>query len=53
MNRRLFRWGLFPYPTGAIDYLKYPLTVTGARFVEALNFRPRFGLKEIFHSVEQ
>jgi UDP-glucose 4-epimerase len=48
---RLFHWGLWPYPTGAIDYLKYPVTLSGRRFMEATNFRPLFGLEEIFHSV--
>lgn len=48
---RLFRWGALPYPAGAIDYLKYPVTVSGERFVEATNFRPLFGLEEIFQSV--
>ncbi len=48
---RMFRWGLWPYPAGAIDFLKYPVTLSGKRFVEATNFRPLFGLEEIFHSV--
>jgi UDP-glucose 4-epimerase len=48
---RLFRWGVVPYPAAAIDYLKYPVTVSGERFVEATNFRPLFGLEEIFQSV--
>jgi UDP-glucose 4-epimerase len=48
---RLFRWGALPYPAGAIDYLKYPVTVSGERFLEATNFRPLFGLEEIFQSV--
>ncbi len=47
----LFRWGASPYPVGAIDFLKYPVTLSGKRFVEATNFRPLFGLEEIFHSV--
>jgi UDP-glucose 4-epimerase len=50
---RMFRWGLWPYPTGAIDFLKYPVTLSGKRFVEATNFRPLFGLEEIFHSVHR
>jgi UDP-glucose 4-epimerase len=48
---RLFRWGMIPYPPGAIDYLKFPITLSGARFVEATRFRPTFGLEEIFHSI--
>ncbi len=50
---RLFRWGLIPYPAGAIDYLKYPATISGQRFIEATNFRCLFGLEEIFHSVRR
>ena len=48
---RLFRWGMIPYPPGAIDYLKFPITLSGARFVEATRFRPMFGLEEIFQSI--
>lgn len=50
---RLFHWGLWPYPDGAIDYLKYPVTLSGKRFVEATGFRPLFGLEEIFQSVRR
>jgi len=50
---RLFRWGLVPYPPGAIDYLKYPVTVSGERFERATDFRCRFGLEEIFASVRR
>ncbi|NNL65517.1 MAG: NAD-dependent epimerase/dehydratase family protein [Myxococcales bacterium] len=48
---RLFGLGLLPYPPGAIDYLKFPITLSGSRFVEATKFRPLFGLEEIFHSL--
>jgi UDP-glucose 4-epimerase len=51
MFARLFRYGLIPYPPGAIDYLKFPITLSGARFVEATRFRPLFGLGEIFQSI--
>ena len=50
---RLFRWGLLPYPPVAIDYLKYPITVSGDRFVDATNFRPLFSLQEIFQSLRR
>ena len=50
---RLYRWGLAPYPSGAIDYLKYPVTVSGKRFADASGFRCRFGLEEIFESVRR
>ncbi len=51
--KRLFRLGLSSYPAGAIDYLKYPLTVSGSRFIEATSFRCLFGLEEIFQSVRR
>jgi UDP-glucose 4-epimerase len=53
MVDRLFRLGLFPYPAGALDYIKYPVTLSGRRFVEATHFRPLFSLEEIFHSVRR
>ncbi|MBW2372313.1 MAG: NAD-dependent epimerase/dehydratase family protein [Deltaproteobacteria bacterium] len=51
--RRLFDWGLWPYPEGALDYLKFPVTLSGKRFVDATGFRPLFGLEEIFHGVHR
>jgi UDP-glucose 4-epimerase len=53
MFERMFRLGLWEFPPGAIDYLKYPVTLSGKRFIEATNFRPLFGLEEIFHSVRR
>ena len=50
---RLYRMGMLPYPPGAIDYLKFPVTVSGDRFVDATNFRCTYGLEEIFHSVRR
>jgi UDP-glucose 4-epimerase len=50
---RLFRWGLIPYPPGAIDFLKYPITISGSRFVDATGFSCLFGLEEIFQSVRR
>src|SRR5262249_36819090 len=41
---RLFRFGLFPYPAGALDYIKYPVTLSGRRFAEATRFKPLFSL---------
>jgi UDP-glucose 4-epimerase len=49
--RRLFARGMVPWPEGAIDFLKFPVTLSGRRFVDATNFRPLFGLEEIFQSV--
>jgi len=42
---------LIPYPPGAIDYLKFPLTLSGDRFVDATNFKPLFSLEETLQSV--
>jgi hypothetical protein len=50
---RMFRLGLWPYPAGAFDYLKYPVTLSGKRFKEATDFRPLFGLEEIFQSIRR
>jgi UDP-glucose 4-epimerase len=50
---RLFRWGLIPFPPGAIDFLKYPITLSGNRFVDATGFRCLFGLEETFQSVRR
>jgi len=48
---RLFKWHAIDVPPGAIDYLKYPVTLDGSRFAAATGFRPVIGLDEIFHSV--
>lgn len=49
--RLLFGTGFAPWPPGAIDYLKYPVTLDGRRFAEASGFRPLFGLDETFASL--
>jgi len=49
--RRLFRLGLSAYPPGALDFLKYPITLSGERFAVATGFQPLFGLKETLQSV--
>ena len=48
---RLFRMRALDVPPGALDYLKYPITLDGSRFTQATGFRPLFGLEEIFHSM--
>ncbi len=48
---RLFSWGLYPFPPGAIDFAKYPCTLDGSSFRAATGFRPRFSLAETFASV--
>lgn len=47
----LFRSGLYPFPPGAIDFVKYPCTLDGSRFQAETGFKPRFSLEEIFASV--
>ena len=44
----LFRLGLFPFPPGAIDFVKYPCTVEGSRFRAATGFSPVLTLRDIF-----
>lgn len=48
---QLYAAGLFPLPAGAIDYIKYPCTVSGQRFFEASGFRAAFGLRETFQTL--
>jgi UDP-glucose 4-epimerase len=50
---RLFQWGLNPFPPGAIDYLKFPLTISGDAFADAAGFKPQYGLEEIFQSLRR
>ncbi|MEA2627033.1 MAG: UDP-glucose 4-epimerase [Candidatus Binatota bacterium] len=48
---RLFDLGLFHVPPGAIDFIKYPCTVSGKRFLAATGFKPLFTLDETFASI--
>jgi UDP-glucose 4-epimerase len=50
---RLFRLGLFHTPPGAVDFIKYPCTVSGKRFVEETGFKPLFTLEETFASIRE
>lgn len=49
--RMLFGAGVVPWPPGALDYLKFPVTLSGKRFIEATGFQPIFGLAETFASL--
>ena len=51
LYRRLFQLGLTSHPPGALDYLKFPITLSGDRFIDATSFRPLFGLAETLQSV--
>jgi len=46
--RTFFRWGLYPFPPGAIDFAKYPCTLDGSNFAETTGFEPRYSLADIF-----
>jgi len=48
---RLFRYGLYPLPADAVDFVKYPCTIDGRRFRQATGFRPLFTLEETLRSV--
>jgi hypothetical protein len=50
---RLFQWGVGSYPAGMLDFLKYPVSLSGERFSEASKFRPQYSLSEIFESVRK
>jgi UDP-glucose 4-epimerase len=50
---RLFQLGLFHTPPGAIDFIKYPCTVSGKRFVQETGFKPLFTLDETFASIRE
>jgi hypothetical protein len=50
---RLFDLGLVAYPPGALDYVKFPITLSGDRFIDATSFRPLFSLEETLQSVRQ
>ena len=39
------------FPAGIVDYLKYPVTLSGGRFADATGFEPLHGLADCFDSV--
>lgn len=49
--RRLFGLGLYPVPPGAIDFIKFPCTVSDEQFRAATGFRPKWSLRDIFTHV--
>jgi UDP-glucose 4-epimerase len=49
--RRLFESGIWRYPPGVLDYLRYPVCVSGRRFTEATGYRPKVSLHETFASM--
>lgn len=51
--RRMFDLGLYSFPPGAIDFIKYPCTVSDRRFVAATGFEPKWSLHEIFAQLRE
>jgi UDP-glucose 4-epimerase len=51
MIRQLFRFKVYRFPESALDFIKYPCTVSGERFARATGFKPLFSLEDIFASV--
>ena len=51
--RRLFEWGLWRFAPGALDYLRYPVCVSGKRLAEATDYRPRVSLREMFAAMRR
>ncbi|MBW2230913.1 MAG: NAD-dependent epimerase/dehydratase family protein [Deltaproteobacteria bacterium] len=49
--QRFFEWGVWSFPPGLVDYLRFPVSVSGKPFAEATGFEPRVSLREIFASM--
>jgi UDP-glucose 4-epimerase len=49
----LYSTGFYHTPIGAMDFLKYPCTLSGRAFAAATGFRPLFSLEDIFASVRR
>jgi UDP-glucose 4-epimerase len=50
---QLFRFKLYQFPPAALEFIKYPCTVSGRRFNEATGFEPLFSLEDTFASVSR
>ena len=48
---RLFRFGFFPVPADAMDFIKYPCTIDGSRFADATEFIASRSLEETLQSI--
>lgn len=48
---QLFRFNAYQFPPAALDFIKYPCTVSGEKFTAATGFKPLFSLEDIFSSV--
>jgi len=51
--QRLFDWGVWRYPPGVLDYLRYPVSISGARFSDQTGFEPTVSLTEMFRAMRE
>jgi len=49
----LFRGSRAAYPPGLLDFLKYPVTLSGAAFKAATSFEPEYSLRDIFETMRR
>ena len=48
-----FRLGISSFPVAELDFIRYVCMVDGRRASAELGFRPRFGLRETIHAVDE
>lgn len=48
-----FRLGMSSFPVAELDFIRYVCMVDGRRATAELGFRPRFGLRETIHAVDE
>ncbi len=48
-----FRLGISSFPVEELDFIRYVCMVDGRRAAAELGFRPRFGLRETIHAVDE
>jgi UDP-glucose 4-epimerase len=48
-----FRLGISSFPVAELDFIRYVCMVDGRRATAELGFRPRFGLRETIHAIDE
>jgi len=48
-----FRLGISSFPVAELDFIRYVCMVDGRRAAAELGFRPRFGLRDTIHAVDE
>jgi len=48
-----FRLGLSSFPVAELDFIRYVCMVDGRRASAELGFRPRYGLRDTIHAVDE